>query len=314
MQFAFKIKSSTKCVAQVFWGVKTEALLDNCAHFRMASSAKSILSPTSSSNSNGISSPIPVLRSLSAQKKNLRQRAADLPTFLSRVRRQNRRHRLNDDDKLSGDGDDRVGAWGFGLEQMVGPESFRSASPPERYVAGGEHEYVAKMPSTNTCGLSEEVQSLRAEVELDAGNPVFAGQDAASSRVPQQEEAPRYGAVVLVGSLDFFESHGSELSANGSLLLQKQSNGKLAANSNREEVICQCMAIDFLPTPARAEKFTPVVVKKLTFTRSNVYVPQVSRTLYYQLHAYTKRTLTNLPLLPIAGDIRDPGHHGGDRG
>lgn len=128
MQFSFKIRSSTKCVAQVFWGVKTEALLENCSQFRMAS-AKSLLSPTHSS-----SSPIPVLQSLSTQKKNLRQRALDLPTFLSRARRQNRRHRLNDDDKLSGDDDDRVGGWGFGLEQMVGPESFRSASPPERSV------------------------------------------------------------------------------------------------------------------------------------------------------------------------------------
>lgn len=128
MQFSFKIRSSTKCVAQVFWGVKTETLLENCSQVRMAS-AKSLLSPTHSS-----SRPIPVLQSLSTQKKNFRQRASDLPTFLSRMHRQNRRHRLNDDDKLSGDDDDRVGSWGFGLEQIVGPESFHSASSPERFV------------------------------------------------------------------------------------------------------------------------------------------------------------------------------------
>lgn len=147
-------------------------------------------------------------------------------------------------------------------------------------MAGGEYAYVAEIPSTSTCGPSEEIQSLRTEVEHDAGNPL-AGLDGQTSGVPQlqQKEEPRYGAVVLVGSLDFFESKESKLNANGSQLLTKQSNGKLTANnssSSQDEVICQCVAIDFLPTPAKAEKFTPVVVKKLTFTRSNVYVPQVS--------------------------------------
>lgn len=177
-------------------------------------------------------------------------------------------------------------------------------------MAGGEHAYVAEMPSTSTCGPSEEIQSLRTEVEHDAGNPLT-GLDERTSGVPQlqQKEEPRYGAVVLVGSLDFFESQGSKLNANGSQLLTKQSNGKLTANnsSNQDEVICQCVAIDFLPTPAKAEKFTPVIVKKLTFTRSNVYVPQVSdlflsATMYIST-MHTKNVLTDLPLDAIAGDF-----------
>lgn len=93
--------------------------------------------------------------------------------------------------------------------------------------------------------------------------------------------------MVLVGSLDFFESHESELKANSSLLLAKLSNGKLTGNRRSDDdVICQCVAIDFLPTPAKTDKLMPVVVKRLTFTRSNVYVPQVSTNC--SIHARTQ--------------------------
>lgn len=119
MRLSLKIKTNTKCVLQVFWGVKTDALEKS---YRMAS-AKSLsgaLSPSSASSKRSI----PVLQRLSVS------RAAELPTFLSRVRRQSRRHRLNDDKVSDGSGDGYESC--VKLEHIVGEESFRSASPPER--------------------------------------------------------------------------------------------------------------------------------------------------------------------------------------
>uniref|UniRef100_K3W885 RING-type domain-containing protein n=1 Tax=Globisporangium ultimum (strain ATCC 200006 / CBS 805.95 / DAOM BR144) TaxID=431595 RepID=K3W885_GLOUD len=52
------------------------------------------------------------------------------------------------------------------------------------------------------------------------------------------------------------------------------SSKELPSGAAVDDVICQCIALDFLPTPVKPDKFSPVTVKKLTFTSSNVYVPQ----------------------------------------
>ncbi|KAG1712254.1 hypothetical protein DVH05_000004 [Phytophthora capsici] len=44
-------------------------------------------------------------------------------------------------------------------------------------------------------------------------------------------------------------------------------------DGNEDEVLCQCVAIDFLPTPVKPGR-TPVIVKKLHFTAANVFSSQ----------------------------------------
>lgn len=144
MHLSFSVRASAKCVVQVLWGVRTDALLEH--HF---ASAPGLSSPRSPS----LRDHIPVLRRLSSQQRRMRQRAADLPTFLSRLRRQTRRHRLHDDrvDESDATGEcSRADSSlaGFSLEHMVGAASFQSASPCTRFVG------QSVVPSGDTLALT----------------------------------------------------------------------------------------------------------------------------------------------------------------
>lgn len=104
------------------------------------------------------------------------------------------------------------------------------------------------MPQSSTAGPAEEIRSLLSEVESDIPT------NAAPTLSIESE--PRYSAVVLVGALDVFD------------------DAPKPAPRDDSDVVCQCVAIDFLPTPTRLEKVTPVVVKRFTVTLAGVYVQQ----------------------------------------
>lgn len=145
-----------------------------------------------------------------------------------------------------------------------------------RYDHEGVHAYSTEIPvETLFAPHDTEVASLVRETESD---------DVISSAPPPQVSAaqspadlePRYSAVIIVGSPDLFldDSDASKLAfpwRSGFSHPKRLS----CSEGLEEEAICEFIAVDFLPTPAKAEKFSPSVVKRVVFTQSGAYMLQV---------------------------------------
>lgn len=138
-----------------------------------------------------------------------------------------------------------------------------------RFEEGGSHEFRAEVPvETLFAPHAAEEASLAQETERDDAKDALAG----SSGAPDVE--PRYGAVIVVGPASLLGS-GAKTSRTllpwrGSSWHRKRSVEAEAA----EEAVLECVAVDFLPTPARAERFAPSVVKRLVVTPSSAYAMQ----------------------------------------
>lgn len=151
LQLSFTVRSSTKCVVQVFWGVRTDALLQ-LQHWQCSARTTPISSPHSPSRGH-----LPMLHRLPAPHKTFGQHAVELPSILSLVRRQTRRHRLEDDDNEREDERCRAATGAScSLEHLFGDKGFLSASPPQRSV-GLELEIASVRigaPLTWDCSLA----------------------------------------------------------------------------------------------------------------------------------------------------------------
>ncbi|TYZ60338.1 hypothetical protein PybrP1_003967 [[Pythium] brassicae (nom. inval.)] len=265
MQLSFTVRSSVKCVVQVLWGVRTEAL-QQLQYAQPSAPTTPISSPRSPGRSQD---RLPVLHRLPTPHKSFGQRAVELPSLLSRVRRQTRRHRLEDDNERD---DERCRAApdaSCSLEHLLGEENFLSASRPQRSVslccyslpslppslcfpfsvaarfeASGEHALLVEIPHNSASSSTEEVRSLLAEV---------AESDMPTTRAPTtgtSEPDMRYCALVLVGTLACVEAEAPHCCDAG--------------------VLWQCVAVDLSPKTAVAAAPSVVVTRQFTATRTRV--------------------------------------------
>lgn len=101
----------------------------------------------------------------------------------------------------------------------------------------------------------------------------------------------RYPCVIAISSTDF----------QGNVKSPESMRAARPKDGNEDEVLCQCVAIDFLPTPVKPGR-TPVIVKKLHFTAANVFSSQVRRGL--SLCICTLACISNVLLTVLAGDLR----------
>jgi hypothetical protein len=75
--------------------------------------------------------------------------------------------------------------------------------------------------------------------------------------------------VVAIASSAFLESAAVAKSPLG-LGMRRRASSSQELDAEEEDVVCQCVAIDFLPTPATPHR-TPVIAKRLLFTAASVF-------------------------------------------
>jgi hypothetical protein len=80
--------------------------------------------------------------------------------------------------------------------------------------------------------------------------------------------APRYSAVIVLRA-----SASTQESAKDGLL--GKLNGRQRSTVDAATAIAHCVALDFLPTPLKPERFTPAIVKKTSYTSTAAYTSQV---------------------------------------
>ncbi|KAH7465804.1 putative phosphatidylinositol 4-phosphate 5-kinase MSS4 [Phytophthora ramorum] len=138
----------------------------------------------------------------------------------------------------------------------------------ERSRGGSPDEFTVSIPSdlllTEPRPQESSIESSVVATDCEDEKPP----DPVVSRV----EDPRYACVIAIGSADIFGSTVGSKSP-GSGLKKRGSTGSPCPEDAVEEVVCQCVAVDFLPTPAKLSR-TPVIVKKLNFTATNVSTSQ----------------------------------------
>jgi hypothetical protein len=78
--------------------------------------------------------------------------------------------------------------------------------------------------------------------------------------------------VVAIASSAFLESAAVAKSPLG-LGMRRRASSSQELDAEEEDVVCQCVAIDFLPTPATPHR-TPVIAKRLLFTAASVFSSQ----------------------------------------
>lgn len=293
MTFAIDVKSAGACAVQVLWNVHVDAFershRHQHAHTADGSGRHKIRVPQL---------PRSVFRRL-RMADSIRANHS-LPWVLSPVRRQTRRHRL-DDDK---DGESPKDAGNSTLGRLlVGSNAFSSQSPMDMYVdddlhlwlmdscigahlsyilrfdeRSGSHEFTTEVPVETLFAPHEaEEASLVEETERDDAKEALASPSETSPRAFPDTE-PRYGAVIIVGASSLL---GKDASSPKVVFpwrthsSRRKRSVEVEGEAATEEAICECIAVDFLPTPAKAEKFAPSVVKRLVFTPSNVYSLQV---------------------------------------
>ncbi|KAL3671191.1 hypothetical protein V7S43_004370 [Phytophthora oleae] len=278
MNLHLEVKSDVKCDVQVFWQVKASALEGAC---------KSAWSP----------SPI---------KQRIQRIDAILPTRAARTAIHAMRslprklydadlgktpHRLLEDDIDRDNGDNgeaqRSLKRGPCLPRLfVGGDSFRCCSVGER--RGDDNEFVVAIPTDllTSVGTEAAIQSSVVATDCENGSPTEV------SAAPSIGDA-RYTCVVAISSTDF---QGNVKSPGSTRIARPK-------DDIEDEVLCQCVAIDFLPTPAKPGR-TPIIVKKLHFTATNVFSSQVRRELSFSLSVSTLWRLTFCLLAVLAGDLR----------
>lgn len=147
--------------------------------------------------------------------------------------------------------------WEFDTAHHSPPVTCAATSPiAGRFETSGEHEFVAEMPGSSVAGAAEEIRSLLAEV-AESDIPSVAPAPLPLSPPVNGTTEPRYGALVLVGALACVED-------------TPLGGGSWEAG----DVLWQCVAVDFLPTPAKAAKFSAVAVRQLTATAARVLEQQ----------------------------------------
>ncbi|KAL4114898.1 hypothetical protein PRIC2_014351 [Phytophthora ramorum] len=138
----------------------------------------------------------------------------------------------------------------------------------ERSRGGSPDEFTVSIPSdlllTEPRPQESSIESSVVATDCEDEKPP----DPVVSRV----EDPRYVCVIAIGSADIFGSTAGSKSP-GSGLKKRGSTGSPCPEDAVEEVVCQCVAVDFLPTPAKLSR-TPVIFKKLNFTATNVSTSQ----------------------------------------
>ncbi|GLD97281.1 hypothetical protein PINS_up005964 [Pythium insidiosum] len=227
---AFAFRSDVPATAQVLWGVRADALQRAPA-------------PSDCRRSSSGFRP-PVLERVSAHRLARAFRA--LPLLFSRARRQRRRHKLRDD--ADAEEADSTGAQRH-ERSVFDRDCSRSQSDVHEFAATDRGDVSVPVPACAFETPPEEVQSLLRETD----DPDMPAPAPLPSPVPSIE--PRFAAVIVLRSLQ-----------PPVVTSSPRWRGMRAHSVRDDSVVAQCIAIDLLPTPAKPERFSPVVVKMINFT------------------------------------------------
>ncbi|KAJ8523602.1 hypothetical protein ON010_g17516 [Phytophthora cinnamomi] len=262
-----EVKSQRKFVLQAFWGIKAAALDGVCE------------SPTSAPTGWPIKQRIQLVDTVLPTRaaRTAIHAMRSLPGKLYDMDFASTPHRLLDDECGKDAGEevkDSPKAWRPGprLARLFARKiSFQTHCVMERREGGGADEFVAPVPSEvlvkPATGTTVESSIIATDCE-DEKPP---------EPVTSSVEERQYACVIVVRSPGFLEGTAAPKSPSFSL------KRRLSTESGRpeedavaeDEVLCQCVAIDLLPTPARPSR-VPVIVKKLSFTATDVFSSQVS--------------------------------------
>ncbi|POM77027.1 Auxin response factor 2 [Phytophthora palmivora] len=252
MRLSVEVKSEMKCMVQVFWNVKASALegaYQNITSPRMDWPMKRPYQLNDIVPTRAARAAIHAVRSLPGKIYDM-DRA--------------RMHQLLDDDtsKIKSEVIPDSPKTGFCLDHLFAYDSFRSCSIMERRKDGGSNEYVTSVPSElfGDTGTNEAIES--SVVATDCENESTPDSPPVDSSINELQ----YACIIVIGSIDFFENDKSGFGIKRQL---STSTSRL----QEDKVLCQCIAIDFLPTPAKYRR-VPVVVKKLHFTATDVFSSQ----------------------------------------
>lgn len=241
---SFAIRSQVPVTVQVFWNVRCEAL------DLMARSSGALSHTTTETQQ---VTRVPVLRSLSMDRTLRVLRSA--PTRLSHIRRQRRRHELSDD--------------------ASGEDAFDAPRAPEDPVALHSVDFVShsdpirlEQPATLAVPVPdsvfgyqpEELQSLIEEA--DSHEPTQPRPTRTTSEPPPP--APRYSALIKL----------SMTSSDNPQAVHHRMNIRRTPVLQDKGVSCVLVAVDFLPTPSKPERYNPVIVKKICYTDSDAFIAQ----------------------------------------
>ncbi|KAE8992940.1 hypothetical protein PF004_g20278 [Phytophthora fragariae] len=260
MNLSIEVRSERKFVVQVFWDVKAGALEGACH------------SPTNASTDWPLKQRFHAVQPTRAARTAIHAMRS-LPGKLYDRDHMNTPHRLLDDEsgKDIGEtnGTPKARRLGPCLTRLFGRnDSFRARCAMERKEGGAADEFVAPIPSEvlvdSPTGTSVESSVIATDCE----------EEKPPHPVTRSVEDRRYACVVIVGSPAFFENTAAPKSPSFSLNRRFSSSSsdsvRLEEDAAEDEVLCQCVAIDFLLTPARPSR-VPVVVKKLNLTANNVF-------------------------------------------
>ncbi|GMF38318.1 unnamed protein product [Phytophthora lilii] len=257
MNLSIEVKSDSKCVVQVFWNVKASSL--EGAHQSLTNASMNWPIKRRTEFIDAILPTRAALRAIHAVRS--------LPGKLYEMDFASKPHQLLDDDNSKSNVDETIDVVKKGRAEsnltrlFVAGDSYHSRSVIERR---GVNEFVASIPNvvfTNS-GAVAVVESSIVATDCEDEKPV----------APSVDE-PRYACVVAIGSPHFFESAAGPKSS-GSWLKRRLSGSDRIKGDEEDEVLCQCVAIDFLPTPARPSR-TPAIVKKLLLTATDAFTSQV---------------------------------------
>jgi hypothetical protein len=147
----------------------------------------------------------------------------------------------------------------------------------DRYGTVGEHLFETSLCDSIDSDLSSEITSNLDEsvLERELADPYLV------ETLRGIEE--KYAAVIVLISLKHVEEmarceqvqkdevRNRKSMNNGSTALQCDDESLDAV----EDVVCQCIALDFIPTPIQPCRYQPVVTKRFNYTRTGVFIPQV---------------------------------------
>ncbi|KAG7382213.1 phosphatidylinositol-4-phosphate 5-kinase-like protein 1 [Phytophthora pseudosyringae] len=262
MSLSVDVNSETNCAVQVFWNVKASALEGVC---------EDTMSPQAD---------WPIKRRFQLVDAILPTRAArsaihavrSLPGKYYDMDLVKSPHQLLDDEIDKNNGDKGLlpssPTTGLCLARLfAGGDSFRACSGMERRDAG-TGEYVVSVPSglLTEAGTEEAIQSSVVATDCDTDSSTELPIDPAVDN-------SRYACVIAIGSTDFFDNVVRPKSPGLGVKKRLSTGTTRPEDDTDDEVLCHCVAIDFLPTPGKPRR-APMVVKKLHFTATSVLSSQ----------------------------------------
>ncbi|KAG3079593.1 hypothetical protein PI124_g20717 [Phytophthora idaei] len=253
MNLSVEVKAETKCVVQMFWNVKTSALegaYQSATDPRVDWPTKRRFHLVDAVPTRAARSAIHAMRSLPGKFYD-----ADLVKTPHQL--------LDDDDNGIAPSSPKTGL--CLARHFVGSDSFRACSVMEKRKNGGVDEYVASIPSDLLAIADPEEAIQSSVVATDCEH-----EDTAAPPLDPHMDDSRYACVIAIGSTDFFNYVAKPKSPG--IGLRRRLSSRLQDEAE-DEIVCQCVAIDFLPTPAKLSR-VPVIVKKLNYTATDVFSSQ----------------------------------------